>query len=1711
MRRTPPIPQEARATTKRQTLFVALVATCDRARLLKTRALPSIAAQHRLPDALIVVDDFSSPANRRRNKEAARAFDAQSGIPTTFVANRREKGASGAWNTGALEAAARWDPDRVHLAFLDDDDEWLPSHLAAADAAVRRTAADFAAPAHERRTGQGRATVVRPPERLNARDFLVGNPGAIGSFLVVRLSEFLRAGMHDEGLAACTDRDLCIRLALLPGLRWTPLPETAAVQHADEIRPRLSGFGDKRRLDGLSRFAQKYRGWMTDDEYAAFCARAKELFGWPGPPKKMPAAVARRREPAARKSARGDDAGTGKIALVVAVIADPKTGADPLWGDLLDLSRDERLSSLDVVVVPATGRGHGTIEEQLKRRRAQGLRAFRVDVGKLRGALRDVLPSAGGARPISVNRSIAQICAARETSGYKNPVCWFLDGDCRLFALARDGRGVRHETPDYVGEMLRLKKTGCAAAVGEITGAAPLPRAMSVRAQMADLFHLLARATRPGGGGPSFAAGLPAVAAADDYHHDCDGRRCLESPAGLDPLPDGADRDNLLHALPGLVRRILAGDSPTRPLLHGEAGTAHRGGNTLIFDMDAVLGCTNGFAFGDLAGMRRQDEAWRVLNRALFGREIGGDDHFPVAHVRASKEPQAPDLNRLTEDIVGRAFVCSLKQVVGDRRFLSPEKLFTAMSGETFAEAVRQKAWERTVELAASFSRVLGLAESMRGMLPPGRASRAADAALAEVARRFAPTVAKRLCRRVERRLSDVLSPPALAKFPDFFRSCTAAAKSDDTEWRQWRMGEREQNARALVTRLFPKVRGLRLLGSGGEGTVFAGGDVTIKVLHRWDSRAIEEPELLPSLAGKPGGAGGLYPVRGWKREGGDAVLTQPYEKTAPYRGGCGAGAVALLAEMRNRGLLHWNIHPRNMRRRGQQLRAIDYGRDLRSFAERNYDLVARRLWLSWRWSFRGDLKQLMTASLTDACLPELRGYERMVEAVRRFATHRGPPDDAVDEVLRRRPKRILDFGCGKGTDALALAGRGLQVAAWDPGMKESVAEKLRAAGVRVATSVDDLRGERPFDTVLLRHVLCDIRSDAELRKCLADIRALLAPRGRLVVTLCVLDGLVRDTTCAENLFPRSADLEKRFFYRKKLRAYGTVRPHTHRPESRVLREFARAGFAVTGQRAFPDIDLSRFEPCGGVLRFTLEPLPPTPPVTLVVRACAMDADTLDFQVRHLADQLGFPRGFAQVILALDDRRRGFLRQHTAGDLRALAAAAGHLKAQGWVDRIVFPPREKSALRAQNRRWIGLDCAATHAAGGAPLACVFAAFDACKTPFALHIDVDMIVGRTDARHDYLGAMLGAMRERGAATMGLNHPGADNSPARENDEAPFRVEVSAGLTDLARLKKLRPLPNHIVAGKPALSWHRAADRALCAGGAVTLRGGDQRLFTVHPSNTLKDRQDAWDTVYDRAEKGFLPPRQRKRREWDGDEWVTPERAERFVFVVCGRDVERGRIDRCIDSMLAQNRDDWGAVIVDDASRPGLAAYLRDRATEHPGRFSHFLRRRSVGGLANTVFAVRHFCADPESVIVTLDLDDALLGEDVLGVLAAAYDGGADVTVGSMLRTDKEADYPVRFDNPRARRGGNVWQHLRSFKKRLFDAVPDDALRDADGDYYRLACDWAFMLPIVEAAENPAWIRRPLYLHEPRTRRDAANRSARDRMVARIVKTLPEERK
>jgi hypothetical protein len=316
---------------------------------------------------------------------------------------------------------------------------------------------------------------------------------------------------------------------------------------------------------------------------------------------------------------------------------------------------------------------------------------------------------------------------------------------------------------------------------------------------------------------------------------------------------------------------------------------------------------------------------------------------------------------------------------------------------------------------------------------------------------------------------------------------------------------------------------------------------------------------------------------------------------------------------------------------------------------------------------------------------------------------------------------------------------------------------------------------------------------------------------------------------------------------------------------------------------------------------------------------------------------------------------------------------------------------------------------------------------------------------------------------------------------------------------------RPWPNESDNGFLKHSWHRALDARLRRGDLRSYRGGDQRSFFIHPANSAKLDRGAWFAVLDRVEDGYVPPCQRDNVELvlDLDAWLGPPRNEPFVFIACGRDVPSGRFLRWLASITSQSRGDWGAIVIDDGGSRSTQDFLRATLSPFRDRVTLLCLRERRGGLANTIWASRYLCRNPESVIVLVDADDALLGAGVLERLAREYESGADLTVGSMLRTDKTSVVAVDFTDPRSNRGGGVWQHLRTFRRYLFDHVPDEYFR-LDGEYVPLAWDWALMLPLVEIARAPRHIAEPLYLHEPSgVGKRGESRQQRESIIARLI--------
>ena len=1698
--------------------IATVVATYNRPALLANRSLPSISSQTRPPDFLVVVDD-SDENGRRLNEEITTEFSSPR-TRTVYLDNCRTPGASGAWNT-ALAWLWSHAPD-AYVAILDDDDAWAPSYLERCEAAAIGQDLDMVVAGLVRHESVGSAGERRPiPARLDAGDFLVGNPNIQGSNLFARLSSLLAAGGFDEALPSATDRDLCIRLVDLGSVRYGTVTEHLVHHYAEPERSRLSKRGSEVKRRGLTAFYRKYGCRMTASQSQQFLERSRNLFDC-DPAEPPPAAS---RFTAGSQSAPPDH--DGRLALLVGVITSPDVeNTTRLLDDLI--AGFLPIDDVDVRVLllenggpeaPARAALRGIVSNAA----ARGLCVSLITLEQQGNVSKE-------RQSIARSRTLLQSHLYTAAKGWPGAVVWILDDDCRPDAGC----------VDYIRQLRRM---GFDIVLGTVTGDPPLPFSSCVRTQLVDLYHNLEAMARlsPEAPYPNRADEIAEIRRRSrDYYYDLSSRETnhLESPFWYVPPPKcpttGAAFTAMVKALPG----ILGGVQVFRPLVTDPAAVADplshvmpsvsRGPTTFIFNTDALRDFPN--AVPSLAGddLRRSDMVWCLLNRYVAGRKVV-QAPLPVRQARSGISTGSLDFDKLAADMCGYAFYSCLhdvfqtkaKQRTRDGKsahgpallYFSPDDIEFALG--RFEKYLR----ERLNAFELSYLRILGLLGSFDKYL--GDTGWSANCWWLE--RDEYQDSVDRL-RRFITRMREIYSHFDLA---DFRIRVTVDNAGRD------RIGEYLSNlpaviethrakavlpadklqdaALAFAAREF-QAEGLRCLGIGSEAVVLTDGARVYKYFHHWESREREERiAFLESLRGKLQGFSSLYPILQVRRCDDDVALAYPYEEGRPYAGGHLDGILNFLRECRRARLICRNVHPDNFIVTRSGIKLVDYGADLRPFSDNEFLDMCRRAFLMYRFHFRSDLKRLMTRALQDCDLPELAGFDHFMRALSPRSKEDLLDGLLLDMTLSHQPGTVFDYGCGKGKLAEAIAARSIQVTAYDTDAAVIAEGRSRLGQVRYIDSSEfalpDMESDR-CDVVVCSLVLCTIADPSEFHRVAAKLRRLVSENGRVVVAVCnPFHTLVPDSEIQCRQLPSGARYGDVFTYHKAITATGKTRPDVHRPAHAYRSAFLDAGLVIERMRETDGTDTANLWPASDFLVFTLKPVPVVRPrVSLLIKTCYMEWRIIERFIRHQVSQLVGPSCFFEKVVVVDTRSDDFLRQYDAANPAAHHAAVRRLQDDGIVDRVIYAPDDESEIRATYRRWFGAETSETHAANGQQIFATLFGFDACRGDYVLQLDSDLLIGRRDPAHDYLADMVSVLQnDPNALFVQLPVYGGDErpyTPGRSSDDN-WRVEVRGCLFDRARLQGVLPVSNEVVGNQWRLPWHRAFDRLIANSEYRAYRGGRPDTFFIHVPNDAKTDTARLLSMIDRVEQSYIPPAQTGQVNLTGSwpEWAGPKRDEPFVFIICGRNVAPGRFRRCFDSLVSQSVTDWGAVIVDDASDNGLPDYIAMLAAPYRKRITLVRNDTRRGLLQNTWEAVTHFCNNPDSVIITLDADDALIGTDALARVKREYDAGADVTVGSMLRLDKEANYVPNFDNPRSNRGGNVWQHLRTFRKRLFDAISVDDLK-LDGQWIDIANDWAFMLPIVEMAARPVHIPDCLYLHDPTSPKDDVLRE-REANIKRII--------
>jgi glycosyltransferase involved in cell wall biosynthesis len=220
------------AGTERSVLVSAVIPTRGRPELV-TRAVMSALRQDLDSVEVIVVIDGEGAATRRALEDIADARLMVIDLPASV-------GGAEARNVGVRTARGKW------VAFLDDDDEWLPQKLSRQVVAARRSAAVWPVVASRLILRTQECEVVRPlrnycagravSEYLFCRGSLRDGPYAMQTSTLMAPRELLTAVPFRSGLPRHQDWDWVLRAERACGVQFVVLQEPLVVYRAEDGR-----------------------------------------------------------------------------------------------------------------------------------------------------------------------------------------------------------------------------------------------------------------------------------------------------------------------------------------------------------------------------------------------------------------------------------------------------------------------------------------------------------------------------------------------------------------------------------------------------------------------------------------------------------------------------------------------------------------------------------------------------------------------------------------------------------------------------------------------------------------------------------------------------------------------------------------------------------------------------------------------------------------------------------------------------------------------------------------------------------------------------------------------------------------------------------------------------------------------------------------------------------------------------------------------------------------------------------------------------------------------------------------------------------------------------------------------------------------------------------------------------------------------------------
>jgi FkbM family methyltransferase len=189
-----------------------------------------------------------------------------------------------------------------------------------------------------------------------------------------------------------------------------------------------------------------------------------------------------------------------------------------------------------------------------------------------------------------------------------------------------------------------------------------------------------------------------------------------------------------------------------------------------------------------------------------------------------------------------------------------------------------------------------------------------------------------------------------------------------------------------------------------------------------------------------------------------------------------------------------------------------------------------------------------------------------------------------------------------------------------------------------------------------------------------------------------------------------------------------------------------------------------------------------------------------------------------------------------------------------------------------------------------------------------------------------------------------------------------------------------------------------------------------------------------------------------------------------------------IARCIESVAAQDYDNYQHILIDDASTDSTIeaanAALNALPDDIRKKFTLIGNEKNVGAVCNQV---EHFrMLNDDSIVVILDGDDSLVNDNtIFSYYNNLYDDSTEFTYGSCWSMVDNIPlisqpYPEDVKESKTYRQHHFnwilpYTHLRTFRKYLINGCNDSLFQDTDGQWFRAGGDGSVFYALLEAAD------------------------------------------